>query len=182
MIKDESDSALTEPHQDFIMRDEDIDAELHAAVQREHLMPSSPNFNKKEKKIYERKSSDSMYSEELEFHQYRKKKLKDLDKKSKHLMLFCNSNSMNFVDMNQSDLVKAWVVLFHFRSKTFNSMIYEEFESIAMRNTSGKSKGHELFSRFYLKLVEKSYVNGFRMHLSTKCEKTGWPIDISIHQ
>jgi hypothetical protein len=50
-----------------------------------------------------------------------------------------------------------------------------------MRNTIGKSKGHELFSKFYLKLIEASYDKGFRMHLTTKCEKTGWPIDISLN-
>ena len=122
-----------------------------------------------------------MYSEELEFHQFRKKKLQDLDKKSKHLLLFSNINQLNFVDVNQSDLAKAWAVLFHFRSKTFDSIIYDEFESITMRNTIGKSKGHELFSKFYLKLIEASYDKGFRMHLTTKCEKTGWPIDISLN-
>ena len=136
---------------------------------------------KKEKKIYERKASDSLYSEELEFHQFRKKKMQDLDKKSKHLLLFSNINQLNFVDVNSSDLAKAWVVLFHFRSKTFDSLIYDEFESIAMRNTIGKSKGHELFSKFYLILVEHSYNKNFRMHLSSKCEKTGWPIDISLN-
>lgn len=134
----------------------------------------------KEKRIYERKASESLYSEELEFHQFRKKKLADLDKKSKHLLLFSNINQLNFVDINQNDLAKAWAVLFHFRSKTFDSIIYDEFESITMRNTIGKSKGHELFSKFYLKLIEASYDKGFRMHLTTKCEKTGWPIDISI--
>lgn len=50
-----------------------------------------------------------------------------------------------------------------------------------MRNAIGKSKGHELFSKFYLKLIEASYNKGFRMHLTSKCEKTGWPIDISIN-
>ena len=135
----------------------------------------------KERKIYERKASESLYSEELEFHQFRKKKLQDLDKKSKHLLLFSNINQLNFVDINHSDLVKAWAVLFHFKSKTFDSLIYDEFESITMRNTIGKSKGHELFSKFYLKLIEASYDKGFRMHLTTKCEKTGWPIDISLN-
>lgn len=110
----------------------------------------------------------------------------DLDKKSKHLLLFSNINQLNFVDINRSadqssDIAKAWAVLFHFRSKSFDSILYDQFESIAMRNTIGKSKGHELFSKFYLKLIEASYDKGFRMHLTTKCEKTGWPIDISIN-
>ena len=87
---------------------------------------------------------------------------------------------MNFVDINQSDRVKAWVILFHFTSKSFDSIIYDEFESITMRNTIGKSKGHELFTKFYLKLIEKSYDKGFRMNLTSKCEKTGWPIDINM--
>ena len=111
----------------------------------------------KERKIYERKGSESLYSEELEFHQFRKKKLSDLDKKSKHLLLFSNINQLNFVDLNQSDIAKAWVVLFHFRAKTFDSIIYDQFESICMRNTIGKSKGHELFSMFHLRLIEASY-------------------------
>ena len=50
-----------------------------------------------------------------------------------------------------------------------------------MRNAIGKGKGHELFSKFYLKLIEASYDKGFRMHLTTKCDTTGWPIDISIN-
>lgn len=86
-----------------------------------------------------------------------------MDKKSKHLLLFSNINQLNFVDINKSDVVKAWSVLYHFRSKTTDSILYDEFESITMRNTIGKSKGHELFSNFYLKLVEKSYELGYRM-------------------
>jgi hypothetical protein len=50
-----------------------------------------------------------------------------------------------------------------------------------MRNAIGKSKGHELFSKFYLKLIEASYDEGFRMYLTSKCDNTGWPIDISIN-
>ena len=77
--------------------------------------------------------------------------------------------------------MKAWAVLYHFHSKTKDSIIYDEFESITMRNAIGKGKGHELFSKFYLKLIEASYEKGFRMHLTTKCDTTGWPIDISIN-
>ena len=77
-----------------------------------------------------------------------------MDKKSKHLLIFSNINQLNFVDINKSDAVKAWTILYHFKSKTFASIIYDEFESITMRNTIGKSKGHELFTKFYLKLVE----------------------------
>lgn len=170
---------------DFVLR-EDHDAELHAAVQLQQSRDAASALNERKfphlepRKIYERKASESLYSEELEFHQFRKKKLADLDKKSKHLLLFSNINQLNFVDVNRQDVAKAWAVLFHFRTKSFDSTLYDEFESMAMRNTTGKSKGHELFSKFYLKLIESSYDKGFRMHLTSKCEKTGWPIDISI--
>ena len=61
---------------------------------------------------------------------------------------------LNFVDINSSENVKAWAVLFHFCSKSLDSIVYDEFETIAMRNTIGKSKGHELFGKFYFKLIE----------------------------
>jgi hypothetical protein len=63
---------------------EDIDAEMHAAVKHQHEEEKMGNVKappgvikkpQKEKKIYERKASESLYSEELEFHQFRKKKL-----------------------------------------------------------------------------------------------------------
>lgn len=95
-------------------------------------------------------------------------------------MLFSNINQMNFVDINKSETVKAWSILFHFRNKSFDSILYDEFESIAMRNAIGKSKGHELFSKFYLKLVEKSYDMGFKMGIGVKCESSGWPVDILL--
>jgi hypothetical protein len=67
------------------------------------------------------------------------------------------------VDINKSDFAKAWVVLFHFKSKTFDSIIFDEFESIAMRNTIGKSKGHELFIKFYMKVLEVGYKRGCKV-------------------
>lgn len=89
-----------------------------------------------------------------------------MDKKSKHLLLFSNINQLNFIDINSSDVAKAWVILFHFRSKSFDSILYDEFETIAMRNAIGKSKGHELFNKFYLKMIDLSYEKGVRIHLT----------------
>lgn len=106
----------------------------------------------KGKSIYERKATESLYSEELEFHQYRKKKRESMDKKSKHLLLFSSVDQLNFSNINKQDKAKAWAVLYHFKSKSHDSLIYEEFETIAMRNSIGKSKGHEFFSKFYSKL------------------------------
>jgi len=99
--------------------DDEIENSLHKAILYTDVNVN-PGITKIpfEKKIYERKASESLYSEELEFHQFRKKKLQDLDKKSKHLLLFSNINQLNFVDVNQSENVKAWAVLYHFHSKT----------------------------------------------------------------
>lgn len=73
--------ALVTPPPDFIIN-EDIDAEMHEAVKKQHANEKGGQAgipinqkNVKEKKIYERKASESLYSEELEFHQFRKKKL-----------------------------------------------------------------------------------------------------------
>ena len=124
-----------------------------------------------------------MYSEELDFHQYRKKKLESMDKKSKHLLLFSNINQLNFTDINKQDKAKAWAVLYHFKTKSHDSEIFEEFESLAMRNSVGKSKGHEFFNMLYSELNKHASTNRLRIFLSSKDETSGWPIDIQIsHQ
>jgi hypothetical protein len=95
-------------------------------------------------------------------------------------LLFTNYDQLNFVNINNNDFVKAWVILYHFRSKSMDSHLFEEFSSIVTRNSSNKSKGHELFSKFYNTLLGLSYQSGLRVHLSRKCEKTGWPIDLTV--
>jgi hypothetical protein len=80
-ILSEEPEEMVSPPPDFVIS-EDIDAEMHEAVKKQHAnekggqagIPISQK-NVKEKKIYERKASESLYSEELEFHQFRKKKL-----------------------------------------------------------------------------------------------------------
>ena len=52
-------------------------------------------------------------------------------KADNHLLLYSNVNILDYVDMNMSDVAKAWTVLFHFRGKSIESMLYEEFNSIA---------------------------------------------------
>lgn len=59
-------------------------------------------------------------------------------------------------------------------------MIYEEFFAIAQRNTIGKSKSHELFSKLYFKLMEHCFHEGYVIQMSNACPQTGWPIDISL--
>ncbi len=76
-----AEEAAAEGAIDFVIND-DIDAGLHSAVKKQHANEKAgeggipiEQKNVKEKKIYERKASESLYSEELEFHQFRKKKL-----------------------------------------------------------------------------------------------------------
>lgn len=73
---------------------------------------------------------------------------------------------MNFIDINKQDVVKAWTILFHFRSKGQDSVLYDEFESVTLRNSASKGKGHELFSKFYSKLLEVSYKRQFKLNLA----------------
>jgi hypothetical protein len=77
-----------------------------------------------------------------------------LDKRSKHMLVYSNINSLNFVDINKSNYAKAWTVLFHFGKLSTDSMIYDEFETIVTRNALGKSKGHELFTKLFLNIIE----------------------------
>ena len=136
---------------------------------------------KADAKSYDFKAHEGRFNEEFAYQNSRKKKMNQLDKKERHLILFTNYDQLNFVNLNHSDMAKAWVVLFHFRSKSQDSLLFEEFNSMAIRNSMNKSKGHELFSQFYNTLLGISYEKGYRVHLSKKCEKTGWPIDLKIN-
>jgi len=47
------------------------------------------------------------------------------------LLLYSNVNTLDFIDINANNMAKAWTILFHFRGKSTESMLYEEFNSIA---------------------------------------------------
>jgi hypothetical protein len=152
------------------------DSDIEVVEEQDDTIPDS----KKPLASYDFKSKEGRFSEEFAYQNSRKKRLGQLDKKQRHLLLFTNYDQLNFVNINNSDFVKAWVILYHFRSKSMDSHLFEEFSSIVTRNSSNKSKGHELFSKFYNTLLGLSYQSGLRVHLSRKCEKTGWPIDLTV--
>jgi hypothetical protein len=54
-----------------------------------------------------------------------------LDKKDKHLLMYSNINQLNYVDINKLKEAKAWSILFHYRSKSLQSMLFEEFNSVS---------------------------------------------------
>lgn len=95
-------------------------------------------------------------------------------------MTFTNFDQLDLVNINQQNIAKAWVVLFHFRSKSIDSNLYEEFSIFATRNSNNKASGHEFFTKFHNEMLNNSYTKGYKVNLGRKCASTGWPIDMSI--
>ena len=103
-------------------------------------------------KSYDRRAKErqfSRFNEEWAYLNSKKTKLANMDKKEKHLYLFTNFDQLNQTDINKSQEVKVWAVLYHFRNKSQDSQIFEEFSSTVSRNCQNKAKGHELFARFH---------------------------------
>jgi hypothetical protein len=55
---------------------------------------------------------------------------KKLSKKSRYNMIY-SSHQESLIDLNDNQTAKAWAVLYHFRGKTTESMLYEEFNAVA---------------------------------------------------
>ena len=86
-----------------------------------------------------------------------------MDKKQQHLYLFTNYDQLNMVNVNKNDIVKAWAILFHFKSKGRDTLLFEEFNSIITRNTSSKCQDHDLFHEYFRLLVEQSHQKHFTL-------------------
>lgn len=52
------------------------------------------------RKVYERAGTESNYQEDAEYLNFRNKKLANLDKRDKHLLMYSNINQLNYVDIN----------------------------------------------------------------------------------
>jgi hypothetical protein len=85
------------------------------------------------------------------------------------MMLYSNVNYSTQVDINENELAKAWAVLYHFRNKATESMLFEEFNAIAQRNAASKAHMHNLFGRFYYTLVEHYANLGVQLNLQKSC-------------
>ena len=46
-------------------------------------------------------------------------------------MIYSNINRVDFIDINENLTAKAWAILYHFRAKTTESMLFEEFNAVA---------------------------------------------------
>ena len=138
--------------------------------------------NEKEKRIYDYRAGDRNTSfDEQHYFKMRNQKLAQMAKRENHLLLYSNVNQLDFMDINESDVAKAWTILFHFRGKSIESMLFEEFNSIAQRNTISKTKNHEVFNKMYLELNSECYKNNMQVEMAGSCERTGWPIDLTIN-
>lgn len=109
------------------------------------------------------RAHESKFNEEIVYQNSRKKSLAQLSKKGKHSLLFTNFETLDFVNVNNDSIVKAWTVLFHFRSQNTDTQVYEEFNSIVTRNSFNKSRGHDLFKRFFTVMTELSLEKGYRI-------------------
>lgn len=134
----------------------------------------------KKKRVYERGAKEGTQSEDVMMLNKRKQRIRAINKHENHRLLYSNINTIDFRDINRLEVAKAWSVLFHFRSKSLESMLYEEFNQIAHRNTQSKTKYHDGFSKIYSNLVEHALDGRFQLQVADQCEITGWPIDITL--
>ena len=87
------------------------------------------DVTERNKKSYDRKASSSK-DEEFDYDMFKRKQVEKMDNRNKHLLLYSNVNSQNFVDINKEVNARAWNILFHFKGKSLDSLIFEEFNSI----------------------------------------------------
>lgn len=120
-------------------------------------------------KIYDRKATDTALSENLAYLELRKNTMASMTRKGKHLIIYSNFNQVNHNDLNNNNTAKAWAILFHFRSKSTESMLYEEFNAIAYRNSIAKTRSHDMFSQVYFRLLEHFSSIGVQLNLSRNC-------------
>ena len=120
-------------------------------------------------KIYDRKAMDTALSENLAYLELRKNTMASMTRKGKHLIIYSNFNQVNHNDLNNNNTAKAWAILFHFRSKSTESMLYEEFNAIAYRNSIAKTRSHDMFSQVYFRLLEHFSSIGVQLNLSRNC-------------
>ena len=105
-----------------------------------------------------------------------------MQKFEKHLLLYSNVNAIDYVDINLKEEAKAWTILFHFRGKSQESILYEEFNSTSLRNLRAKTHHQENFNKLYSELINDSFQEDFRLFVEQTCGQTGWPIDMTLEK
>ena len=117
------------PEEDLAAFTKEVDLEAIEDADEDELQDDQ---DKKAKRVYDRGAADMNSSfDEQHYFKQRNYKMTQLAKADNHLLLYSNVNILDYVDMNMSNVAKAWTVLFHFKGKSVESMLYEEFNSIA---------------------------------------------------
>ena len=135
-------------------------------AEEENLEKTTQRSNKKS---YDRKAVGGR-DEEFDYDMFKRKQFEKMDNRNKHLLTYSNVNSQNFVDINKEDNARAWNILFHFKGKSLDSLIFEDFNSIVQRNTIGKTKNHDFFQKIYLRLSEEAYKRNYTIKTAEACE------------
>lgn len=135
---------------------------------------------KLKKRSYERGAKDGAKNQDVQMLKKRQNLIRTISKQENHRLLYSNINTIDFRDINKLEIAKAWSILFHFKSKSLESMLYEEFNQIAHRNTMSKTKHHDGFTKIYSNLVEHALDGRFQLQVANQCKLTGWPIDITL--
>lgn len=160
--------------------DESVNLEARKIKERDQDTVAASKKAAQEVKAYDRKATDSKYQEELDFNKFRMQKVADLGKREKHLSIFSSSNILSFKDMGRSDIAKAWAVLFHFKNKSQDSLVYDLFFSDARRNALGKLKNHKQFQETQRMLRDVSHSTELLPKAGQKCPNSGHPIDLLL--
>lgn len=72
-------------------------------------------------------------------------------------------------------------MLYHFRNKSLNSPLYDEALNIMERTVSNKQLGHKLYNTFLNETKNVTLLRNYRPKFKLNCERSGWPIDITIN-
>jgi hypothetical protein len=123
-----------------LQQDSEDEEEKNSEMYKEEALPEDKDEIEEEAavkeendqaiKIYDRKASDSGRNDDVMFTKLRETAWKKLSKKSRYIMIY-SSQTDRLIDINEDQTAKAWAVLYHFRGKTTESMLFEEFNAVA---------------------------------------------------
>lgn len=140
---------------------------------------ASPADKKKEVKSYDQRSSESKGNEEIALQFSKLKKIDELTQRQQHVLMFSSLDSLQFQDLNKSDLARAWVVLFHFRGIQQDTYLFTEFDSLAFRNSKAKFQDSAIQSAYSM-MLKHGQAGRLKYEVNRRCKRSGWPLDIQI--
>lgn len=149
--------------------DDESDYELEEAGDSKVEEDDYDAKDEKEFKVYDRKAGDSGRNEDIALSQKKNAAIERMTRRGRHLMVFSGLKTSDFLDINNNEIAKAWAVLYHFRAKTTESMLYEEFNALVQRNSASKSKINDSFGKLYYNLLQHYSSVGIQLNLQQSC-------------